>query len=87
MSDLKWAEGVKPEPMQHYKFSEPRYHLDFDEVGKLIRAMVVKTTELAIVDAVIKAAEEDGISDLYIMDEKFVLDALREKIEREGEKL
>ena len=83
---MKWAEGVKSEPMQHYEFSKPRYHLDFDKVGRLIRAMVVNTTEWAIVDAVIEAAKEDGISDLYLMDRKFVLDALREKIEREKEK-
>lgn len=47
-------------------------------------AQVVDTQERMLVEAVIKAAEEEGVRDLYILDKKFVLDALREKMEREG---
>ena len=47
-------------------------------------AQVVDTKDQTIVEAVIKAAEEAGVVDLYILDKKFVLDALREKAERDG---
>lgn len=36
----------------------------------------------SIVDACVKAARQAGINDLYLLDKQFVLDALREKIER-----
>lgn len=47
-------------------------------------AQVVDTQERMLVEAVIRAAEEEGVRDLYILDKKFVFDALREKMEREG---
>lgn len=46
-----------------------------------IKAEVADMTDDAIVDACVKAAREDGISDLYLLDKKFVLDAIRDKIQ------
>lgn len=58
-----------------------------DEVtGRIIarfKAEVIDMENKAIVDAVIKAAQEDGITTLYLMDKQFILDAIREKLERE----
>lgn len=47
-----------------------------------IYADVVDMTNNLIVDACVKAARLAGINDLYLLDRNFVLDALREKIER-----
>lgn len=45
-------------------------------------ADVVDMTDNTIVDACVKAARQAGINDVYLLDKKFVLDAIREKIER-----
>jgi hypothetical protein len=56
-----------------------------DEVtGRIVarfKAEVIDMENKAIVDAVIKAAQEDGITTL-LMDKQFVLEAIREKLER-----
>lgn len=41
--------------------------------------------EKSIVEAVVEAARDAGINELYLMDRQFVLDALTEKIERDWE--
>ena len=33
---------------------------------------------------IVNLARENGITDLFVLDKKFVLDALKEKMEREG---
>lgn len=57
-----------------------------DEVtGKIVtkfHAEVVDMENKAIVDAVIRAAQAEGITALYLMDKPFILDAIREKMER-----
>ena len=45
-------------------------------------ADVVDMTDNTIVDACVKAARQAGINDVYLLDKQFVLDAIREKIER-----
>ncbi len=45
-------------------------------------ADVVDMTDNAIVDACVKEARRAGINDVYLLDRKFVLDALREKSAR-----
>lgn len=47
-----------------------------------IYADVVDMTDNTIVDACVKAARQAGINDAYLLDKQFVLDAIREKIER-----
>ena len=54
---------------------------------KKIMATVQDVTDQAIYNAIIKEAQDAGVTDLYLMDKKFVLDALREKLEREKPKL
>lgn len=44
-------------------------------------ADVVDMTDNLIVDACVKEARKAGINDVYLLDRKFVLDALREKIQ------
>lgn len=57
-----------------------------DATAKNIMAMVEDMTDQAIYSAIIRAAKESRITDLYLMDRTFVLDALREKMERENPK-
>lgn len=52
-----------------------------------LRAVIIDAADEAIANAVIQEAIADGVAELYLLDRKFVLDALREKIEREKEKL
>lgn len=49
-----------------------------------IAAVVADMTDDAIYEAIINAAKEEGITDLYMMDKKFVLDAIKEKLKREN---
>ena len=68
--------------LKHFHFSEPEIHDNQAKITHRIYADVVDMTNNAIVDACVKAARQAGINDLYLLDKQFVLDALREKIER-----
>lgn len=37
-----------------------------------------------LMTGIVNLARENGITDLFVLDKKFVLDALKEKLEREG---
>lgn len=71
-----------------YKRFEARAtELDPDYIYQITEKIYADTVNLhdkAIVDACIKAAEEAGFTQLYLLDRRFVLDALREKLERDG---
>ena len=58
-----------------------------DEVtGKIVarfKAELVDMEDKAIVDAVIKAAQEEGITMLYLLDKQFIMEAIREKLIRQ----
>lgn len=45
-----------------------------------------KATDETLLDAIIKKAKENGITDLYVLNEDFILEAIREKMERKDEK-
>ena len=53
---------------------------------KKIQVEVVDKTNRAIVDAIVKEAREAGVTDLYLLDKQFILEAITEKMEREGKK-
>lgn len=54
------------------------------DITRKMAAQILDMQEKVIVDAVIECAQENGVDDLYLLDKKFVLDALREKIERDS---
>lgn len=83
------------EPIKHYKFPIPEsFDLEFVEDNPLtstvckiqesVMVKIVKMLDKLLVDAVIDYAKDNGVSHLYLMDEKFVLDALKEKLIRDG---
>lgn len=50
---------------------------------KRIEARAIDMEDRAVHDEVIRTAREAGIDTLYLMDRQFVIDALREKLERD----
>lgn len=42
-----------------------------------------KATDEMLLDAIIKKAKEHGITDLYVLNEDFIIAAIREKMDRE----
>lgn len=44
-----------------------------------------KATDEMLLDAIVKKAKENGITDLYVLNEDFILEAIREKMGRENE--
>lgn len=82
MDNLKWAEGVKP--MERIVLTRPVIvELDGGKAKINVRAAVIEAADKVVADAVIQMAIADGVAELYLLDRKFVLDVLREKIERE----
>lgn len=53
-------------------------------VRKNISVQVANMLDNEIMTAIVNLARENGITDLFVLDKKFVLDALKEKLEREG---
>lgn len=83
MDNLKWAENVRPK-MERIVVTNPVVAKIEDGKAMFnIQAAVVDAANKGIADAVIQTAIADGVAELYLLDRKFVLDALREKIERE----
>lgn len=86
---------IQKYPLAHIELQEKKLEYPFvDELEfncnyvatytRHIVAQVVDTTDRLIVEAVVNTAKEMGFTDLYILDKNFVMDALREKMEREG---
>lgn len=56
-----------------------------DQIFKLthtVSVQIAQDLDNALADAIIAAAREEGIDEVFILDRKFCLDAIREKIER-----
>ena len=74
------------DPLMHIPMNPPQpIELDMSTFKMVhnVYAEVVDMQEKAIVEAIIKAARNRGIDDLYLIDEKFILEAIQEKMERE----
>ncbi len=75
--------------LRHYTLRQPFYSEDvINQTYTVYMEISAKVTDLAddaCVEAAIEAAMDAGITDLYLMDKKFVLDALIEKMQRERE--
>lgn len=62
------------------QIGDGQYH----QYERRIACQLIDMDDRAVYDAAIRAAYEAGIDIVYLMDKQFVLDALREKLEREG---
>lgn len=64
--------------MQSFHLNDPI--IDADEIIASIVANVCDMRNKAIVDAVVDAAQRAGITELYLLDKTFILEAIREKL-------
>ena len=64
--------------MQSFHLNDPI--IDGDEIITSIVAKVCDMRNKAIVDAVVDAAQRAGITELYLLDKTFILEAIREKL-------
>lgn len=74
---------------------EPITKLEFEPallgdngVNTMIRkvaAIFADQTDRVLMDAIIREAKANGITELYVLNKDFILSAIREKMEREAE--
>lgn len=82
-------------PMHQFNFppkpADIKFMDDAIDIDENIRLEIVRNVEVKLVDMmdrlimdeILRTANEEGITDLFVMDKKFVLDAIREKMERD----
>jgi hypothetical protein len=66
-----------------FRVDQSRVDTALHNITRRVIAQVVDMQETAIVDAVIECARATHVDDIYLLDKKFVLDALCEKMERD----
>lgn len=67
------------------KYIQFEQQIDLKSMGFIanVAAQVADLTDKLIVDAIIEEAKRNKITDLYLIDRQFVMEALQEKIMRE----
>lgn len=63
-----------------YRLNEPEMDV-MNTVYMTFAADVIDMTNKVIVEAVVNAAKEAGITQLYLLDKDFILDAIRAKLD------
>lgn len=75
--------------IRHIQLREPDLRINLEhttyEMVRNIHAQCIDVMDEAIIQACIRMAREVGLTDLFLIDRKFVIDALNEKITREME--
>lgn len=77
-------------PMFHAKLKKPEIHLEDNgdiqicSMTNKIYAEMIGRHETAVYEAIIRGAEESGITDAYLLDKDFIIAAIKEKLERDG---
>lgn len=74
--------------LMHYQFpyEVPQIDGTMVELHRKIAAVVADTGDDAIVNAILDVAKKNEVTDLYLLDKQFIMDAIREKKERENPK-
>lgn len=74
--------------LMHYQFPRDQIQIDGTTatLHTKVAAIVEDATDAAIVEAILEAARAEEVTDLYLLDKTFILDAIREKLERENPK-
>ena len=75
-------------PIKHIHLPT-KFRDDWDDgflhaIRKNIMVVFAEATDDAIIHAIIQKAKKNGITDLYVLNEDFIIAAIREKIEREN---
>ena len=66
--------------MQSFCLNNPVVDVDEMTVTFHFAAEVCDLADKAIVDAVVDAAQKAGITELYLLDRQFILEAIRDKL-------
>ena len=66
--------------MQSFRLNDPVIDTNEMTVTFHFAAEVCDMADKAIMDAVVKAAQEAGITELYLLDRQFILEAIRDKL-------
>ena len=81
------TDHIVPDYYPMYQFNFPP-EMSVEDPGFIARrnisVQVANMLDNEIMTAIVNLARENGITDLFVVDKKFVLDALKEKMEREG---
>lgn len=83
-------ESFKTQPMQCIPMNrinmlrEARVKEDVITMTRKIEVNVVEILEKELIDAILKAAYEAGVTDLYLIDKEFIVSAIQHEKERRG---
>lgn len=83
-------ESFKTQPMQCIPLNrmnmlrEARVEGDIVTMTRKIEVNVIETIEQELIDAILKAAYEAGVTDLYLIDKEFIVSAIKHEKERRG---
>lgn len=75
---------LKPYPLKHFNLNAPEIKFE-DNIFKIQQKIYVECADMkeqALLDAIIRAAREAGITELFLLDKQFVTDALAVAIEK-----
>ena len=80
--------------MGEHNYQNPSYHkLTIDgievtsyDLHSVFRVKRVDLLDKVIVNAIVNAARENGITDVYLIDKEFILSAIKNELERMKEK-
>ena len=81
------TDSIMPDYYPMYQFNFPP-EMSVEDPGFIARRNIsvqfANMLDNELMTGIVNLARENGITDLFVLDKKFVLDALKEKMEREG---
>lgn len=81
------TDSIMPDYYPMYQFNFPP-EMSVEDPGFIVRRNIsvqfANMLDNELMTGIVNLARENGITDLFVLDKKFVLDALKEKMEREG---
>lgn len=78
-----------PKPLKYFRIETPELDIldqqsPIYQITNKLAVIAAEEIDRAILDEIVRAAKSEGISDLIVLDKKFIVEAIREKMEREG---
>lgn len=79
----------KPTPLKLIRIETPELDIldqqsPIYQITNKLAVIAADAMDNAILDEIIRTAKAEGITDLIVLDKKFIVEAIREKMEREG---
>lgn len=78
-----------PKPLKYIRIETPEFDIldqqsPIYQITNKMAVIAADAMDNAILDEIIRTAKAEGITDLIVLDKKFIVEAIREKMEREG---